>query len=141
MIGSNCPTCPLAADVVCSGRDVRRFCDLANPGHPAFIEGYVGTLRALQLVSPLLEAGDPLVDSAMADAVGCCGEPPPPEGCWVWIPGPPPLQFPPPPWRSPDRDWRPTILAVILMVASAGLLTRIVHVLLAFFLGWPIPVL
>jgi hypothetical protein len=39
-----CGNCPIPLALICPGEDVRRFCELIDPGHAAYDPGYIHTL-------------------------------------------------------------------------------------------------
>ncbi len=42
---SRCPLCPVDDAIECRGLKVRRFCDLVNPAHAAYVPGYEVSVR------------------------------------------------------------------------------------------------
>jgi len=45
MMSARCLVCPIPEDLTCRGTAVRRFCELVDPGHPAYQPGYIQVLR------------------------------------------------------------------------------------------------
>jgi len=48
---NRCVRCPIPAELICHGIDVRRFCELLNPNEPAYDPGYAEVLW--RLATPL----------------------------------------------------------------------------------------
>jgi hypothetical protein len=44
---SRCTHCPIPAALACQGEEVRRFCELIDPGHAAYDPGYIPSLWAM----------------------------------------------------------------------------------------------
>jgi hypothetical protein len=60
-----CRHCPIPAATTCQGEDVRRFCELIDPGHAAYDAGYINTLRAMNHREPQADARRPKVVEAI----------------------------------------------------------------------------
>jgi len=46
-MSQRCHHCPVNPALACPGSDVRRFCELIDPGHAAYDPGYIRTLWAM----------------------------------------------------------------------------------------------
>jgi hypothetical protein len=47
MIRRRCESCPCDPGVACRGLQLRRFCELMDPGHPDHEPKYAGVIRGL----------------------------------------------------------------------------------------------
>jgi hypothetical protein len=70
---NRCQHCPISLALVCLGTDVRRFCELVDPGHKDHRPPYRDTLRSLAEGTAAGPFEPEIGDALVVDDTPCCG--------------------------------------------------------------------